>query len=371
MTGNLCFAAGNPEASSSGRSSLQTVSQTDPSNHLSMAVLVNSAASSRHHTTGGSGPTSRLGQLSRAATSETEGVETGRLLLNAPNGAGAGRSQSVPNRAGQAAIGPNDLAAVSHADGGNRSHSIVSGQGPLKPHAVEMDTHMGMDTTACSNHDGDNADAHQRAAQTSPLQLPSVDPAAHAADSAVSVETLANSQEEHTCHGSELQHSQHSLSGSAIMAQLPRFAKADSGKSASEIILSPLSSAGRHSETVSRAESDAARVSGHPDAALGQQAQPEGSSLQVPLAVGSAPQGMPEDVPQRAIELPLASEQTGAGPGAGPAEAQGQPQAALGTALSMSQAEQRNVEEQEVLYNMTGQTGSLMYMAPEVIQCLC
>ena len=32
----------------------------------------------------------------------------------------------------------------------------------------------------------------------------------------------------------------------------------------------------------------------------------------------------------------------------------------------MGQAEQRNVEEQEVLYNMTGQTGSLMYMAPEV-----
>ncbi len=48
--------------------------------------------------------------------------------------------------------------------------------------------------------------------------------------------------------------------------------------------------------------------------------------------------------------------------GAVPAQAQGQPQ----MAPPGGEAEQRKVEEQEVLYNMTGQTGSLMYMAPEV-----
>ena len=45
-----------------------------------------------------------------------------------------------------------------------------------------------------------------------------------------------------------------------------------------------------------------------------------------------------------------------------PAQAQGQPR----MARPDGEAEQRKVEEQEVLYNMTGQTGSLMYMAPEV-----
>ncbi len=48
--------------------------------------------------------------------------------------------------------------------------------------------------------------------------------------------------------------------------------------------------------------------------------------------------------------------------GAVPAQAQGQPQ----MAQPGGEAEQRKAEEQEVLYNMTGQTGSLMYMAPEV-----
>ena len=48
--------------------------------------------------------------------------------------------------------------------------------------------------------------------------------------------------------------------------------------------------------------------------------------------------------------------------GAVPAQAQGQPQ----MTQPGGEAEQRKVEEQEVLYNMTGQTGSLMYMAPEV-----
>ncbi len=43
-------------------------------------------------------------------------------------------------------------------------------------------------------------------------------------------------------------------------------------------------------------------------------------------------------------------------------QAQRQPQ----MAPPGGEAEQRKVEEQEVLYNMTGQTGSLMYMAPEV-----
>lgn len=44
------------------------------------------------------------------------------------------------------------------------------------------------------------------------------------------------------------------------------------------------------------------------------------------------------------------------------AQPQGQPQ----MAPPGGEAEQRKVEEREVLYNMTGQTGSLMYMAPEV-----
>ena len=48
--------------------------------------------------------------------------------------------------------------------------------------------------------------------------------------------------------------------------------------------------------------------------------------------------------------------------GAVSAQALGQPQ----MAQPAGEAEQRKVEEQEVLYNMTGQTGSLMYMAPEV-----
>ncbi len=43
-------------------------------------------------------------------------------------------------------------------------------------------------------------------------------------------------------------------------------------------------------------------------------------------------------------------------------QAQGQ----LQMARPGGEAEQRSIEEQEVLYNMTGQTGSLMYMAPEV-----
>lgn len=43
-------------------------------------------------------------------------------------------------------------------------------------------------------------------------------------------------------------------------------------------------------------------------------------------------------------------------------QAQGQ----LQMARPGGEVEHRNIEEQEVLYNMTGQTGSLMYMAPEV-----
>ncbi|DBB17055.1 TPA: hypothetical protein ACH3X3_014146 [Trebouxia sp. C0006] len=45
-------------------------------------------------------------------------------------------------------------------------------------------------------------------------------------------------------------------------------------------------------------------------------------------------------------------------------QAQRQPQ----MAPPGGEAEQRKVEEHEVLYNMTGQTGSLMYMAPEVMK---
>ncbi|KAL0045432.1 hypothetical protein WJX82_006390 [Trebouxia sp. C0006] len=47
-----------------------------------------------------------------------------------------------------------------------------------------------------------------------------------------------------------------------------------------------------------------------------------------------------------------------------PESAQRQPQ----MAPPGGEAEQRKVEEHEVLYNMTGQTGSLMYMAPEVMK---
>ncbi|KAL0021605.1 hypothetical protein WJX79_004187 [Trebouxia sp. C0005] len=42
--------------------------------------------------------------------------------------------------------------------------------------------------------------------------------------------------------------------------------------------------------------------------------------------------------------------------------------AAAASGPASGEVEQRKVEEQEVLYNMTGQTGSLMYMAPEVMK---
>lgn len=61
-------------------------------------------------------------------------------------------------------------------------------------------------------------------------------------------------------------------------------------------------------------------------------------------------------------QVPSKSEQT-AFFGTNVPQLQGQ----LRTALPIGEVEQRNLEEQEVLFNMTGQTGSLMYMAPEVI----
>ena len=343
------FIAGYP--SSSGRSSQRTGLQTDAGSRLSTVVFptaVNSAASSGRRSSlaaGGSGASSRLGQLSDAATSDSEGARAGQSP-SAREGTGAGRLQnalSTRNMAGQAPVGPDDLAGVSDADGGNRGLLGVSGQKLLEPHAVNQEV------TACSNHHG--AGSRQGFAELSQLQLPDAAYRTHAAaDIAATGASLHN--QEGTRYGSELPHHQQTQFASAAMVQSPAIANAESGKSASGVILSPLSSAGPegHSETVSTSESGAARASekavsapGQSAAALGHQAQPEGSSLQ----------------------LPLATEQTALS-GAKSAETQGQPQAAPEPALAMSQAEQRNVEEQEVLYNMTGQTGSLMYMAPEV-----
>ena len=74
-------------------------------------------------------------------------------------------------------------------------------------------------------------------------------------------------------------------------------------------------------------------------------------------SIGCSSSGQPSS--QR--QVPLGSDQA-VPAGAGLAQAPGQQPAAL---LGI-EVEQRSVEEQEVLYNMTGQTGSLMYMAPEV-----
>ena len=339
--------AGYP--SSSGRSSQRTGLQTDAGSRLSTVVFptaVNSAASSGHHTSlaaGGLGGSSRPGQLSCAAANDSEGTRAGRLP-NAQEETGAGRLQnalSSGNTAGRTPVGPDDLAAVSHADGRKRSLLVVPGRNLSESHDAEREV------TACSDQYG--ANGQHGVAELSQLQLPDAASMTHAAAGSAATQASLHNQEG-GCHDSELQH--HQQTQSAAMAQPLRLANADSGKSASGVVLSPVSSAGHqgYPETVSSPESDAARASeqvgsdpGHSAAALGQQAQPEGSSLQEPLATD-----------QTALS------------GAGPAKTQGQPEAAPGPAPSMSQAEQRNVEEQEVLYNMTGQTGSLMYMAPEV-----
>lgn len=310
-------------------------------------TAVNSAASSGRRSSlanGSSGASSRLGQLSHAGTSDSEGARAGQLP-SAQEETGAGHFQHAlggRDRAGQAPVGPDDLAAVSHADGGKRGLLVISGQKLLEPHAVNKEV------TACSHHQG--ASSQQGVAELSQLQLPDAAYMTHAAADIAATEASLHSQEG-TRYGSELPHHQQTQFASAAMARPPTTANAESGNSASGVILSPLSSAGLqgHLVTVSTSESGATRASekavsapGHSAAAVGQQA--EGSSLQ----------------------LPLATDQT-ASSGADSAETQGQPQAAPEPALGTSQAEQRNVEEQEVLYNMTGQTGSLMYMAPEVV----
>lgn len=335
--------------SGSGRSSQHTVSQTDAGSHLSTMVFpsgVNSAASSSHPTSlagGDSGPSSRLGRLSYAATNGSESVRTGQLP-SAPEETGARHVHDAlsRNRAGQ--VGPDDLAAVSHADGGRRGLLVISGHRVLEPNAVDM-------VTACSSKHGTNG--QKGVAEPCQLHLPEAASMTHAAGgNAAAGASLPN--QEQTGHDSELQHHQHAQCGSAAMAQAPKLANADSAKSASGIILSPLSSRGHQgpSLTVSSPDSGAATVSGliastleHPAAAIEQQSQSEGSSVQLPQVPGQT-----------------------AFPGA---ETQGQPPAAPGAALALSQTEQRNVEEQEVLYNMTGQTGSLMYMAPEVMSDHC
>lgn len=339
-------------SSSSGRSSQHTVLQTDASSRLSTAVFasgVNSAASSSHRTSlavAGSQASSRLGKLSYAATNASEGSRTGQLP-SAHQDTRAGRFHDAPSgrdRAGQALAGPADLAAVSHADGGKTGQAIPLGGKILEPHAVQQKN------TACSSVYG--ANSQPEVAGLSQLQPPLAAPMTQAAADVTAAVAPSMSQEP-IRNGTEVQDQQQTQLASAAMAQPPRHANAESGKSASGVILSQLSSAGHqshHSDIVSTSESDAAGVSGqncpapeHPAAALGQQSQSGASSLQAPLA--------PEET---------------ALPGPAYAVTLGQPEAAPGTSLGMSQAEQRVVEEQEVLYNMTGQTGSLMYMAPEV-----
>ena len=325
--------------------------QTDTSSRLSTVVFptgVNSAASSSHCTslaTAGSQASSRLGKLSYAATSASEGDRAGQLQ-SAHQDTRAGHfhdARIAVDRAGQALAGPDGLAAVSHADGGKTGLTIPLGRKILEPNAVQREN------TACSTFHG--ANSQQEVAGLSQLQLPVASPMTQtAADTAATGAPLIS--QDPTCHGTEVQDQQQTQLASAAMAQPPRPTNAESGKSASGVILSPVSSAGHqgHSDVVSTSESDAAGVSGqngsapeHPAAALRQQTQAGGSCVQ----------------------LPLAPEQT-ALPGPDSAETLGQPEAAPGTSLGMTQAEQRIVEEQEVLYNMTGQTGSLMYMAPEV-----
>ena len=343
----MLFTAGY--SSSSGRSSQSTVLQTDASSRLSTVVLpsgVNSAASSSscHRTsvaTAGSQASSRLGKLSYAATNASEGDRAGQLpsahqdttagrFQDAPSGGDrAGRLQDAPSsgdRAGQALAGPDDLAAVSHSDGGGKTGlAIPLGGKMLEPHAVQRQN------TACSTFCG--ANSQEEVAGLSQRQLPVAAPMTEAAADVAATGAPLHNQEP-TRHGTKVQDQQQTQLASAAMAQPPRPANAESGKSASGVILSPVSSAGHqgHSNIVSTPESDVAGVSEqngsspeHPGAALGQQTQAGGPCLQVPLA------------PEQTALL---------GPG--------------------SAESPRIVEEQEVLYNMTGQTGSLMYMAPEV-----
>lgn len=128
---------------------------------------------------------------------------------------------------------------------------------------------------------------------------------------------------------------EHSQASSATVAQPPRSSAAGSEQSASGVALS---AAGTADE------------SAHPSSATGFSSQGINSS------------GLSEDAPGLSQMLSGPEQVTVEAVAAQP---QGQSQAALPGA----EAEQRNLEEQEVLYNMTGQTGSLMYMAPEVSTC--
>lgn len=314
-----------------------------------------SAASSSHSAalaTVGSGPISRLGQLSYAASRIDEDNKAGQLP-EALQGSRAGQSENAlhpGNRANVVPIGPDGLAAVSHAEEGTQSLSVI-------PVQYGIASNDGMASAAFQNHVAANVQP-KPAEMSQPLSAEAAvltDAAAGSAAVGAPLQIL-----EGTSQVAGVQ--QQPRTGLAVTAQPPGYSNADSSKSASGIILSPVSSAGHHdqSSTVSNADADAASSSGHVAAALG---HPAAASGQQPQSQGPnvAP---PQSSAQTCLHEAGVSQAHGQ-----PQAAPGQPQSALGlpgAAPVGSQAEQRQLEEQEVLYNMTGQTGSLMYMAPEV-----
>ena len=344
-------AAGQGRASSSGHSSQHTVSETDAGSRLSTVVFptgANSAASSSHSAAlgaVGSGPISRLGQLSYAATHVEANNRAGQLP-DALHGSKAGPSRNAldsGNRADVESNGPDSLAAISHAKNGRQGLSLISPQQGLGSND---------ETPGTSFESQVAAKVQPNPAAMSQPQSPETAVLTHAAAGSAAVEAPSQTWQG-TSQDPGVQ--QQPQTGSAIVAQPPGCSNADSSKSASGIILCPVSSEGTQDQsgTASNAAADAANSSRHAAAALRHSAtaleqQPQSQGLVVSPFQCSAPPALLE---------------------AGNAHAQGQPQAAPGlpaAAPAGSQAEQRQLEEQEVLYNMTGQTGSLMYMAPEV-----
>ena len=148
---------------------------------------------------------------------------------------------------------------------------------------------------------------------------------------------------------------QPAVSGASQKASNGTSSQTGSVQSASGVTLTSVSMAG---------QSDKSSSVGHPsaqDAALTPQGAPDtapGLAQAAPATAQAAPAFLqPGLSPFSAIAVQQAalSEQNQAGKSQ-----------RLGHEASVQQPSESQVEEQEVLYNMTGQTGSLMYMAPEV-----
>ena len=300
------------------------MSEAEVGSHLSTAVFptaTNSAASSSHSAApaAGSGPSSRLGQVSYALADHDEGSRAGQL----PDYR-TGRFETAlgsGNQTGPSTAGAHDLAAVSHANDGRRGILVISGN---------------------SNLDSNKTSAVMGACNKSEVaDVPHSQSWQHDVATSADGSTAADgAPSQGLGHLPGLLQTQQRHNGSAAAAQPPEASKTDSSKSASEVILLPIDSAGHQTGPSADGASASGQDAPAPEhSAFAEQSQPE--SL-----VSQAPQ-LPEQVAYYA---------------ATPLQAEGHRQAVpVG-----SQAEQRNLEEQEVLYNMTGQTGSLMYMAPEV-----